>query len=471
MAQLNADSCYIFTDTETTGLDINFSQIIQIGSLLTDESLNEENTQDIGCKLLPWIVPSPEAYLVHKKVESLNEDSMSHYEMMKLLRSTWLEWSKGRNPVYVTYNGHRFDEELFRRQFFWNLLPLYMTNTLGASRLDMLSTLQLVANFFPDSLNLPIFDEEDVSMKLTDWSQANSIEIENAHDALADCIQMHELAKLIIERANPVWRASVKGSSKTGNFEILQSEPFAMIGEVVRRKKFTYPVTFCGQNPKMNNEVAVADLYFDPDQLDDLTDSELLEQIGNSGTAIRKVRINKSIPVIASDQIPDLEKYLDIPHEQLIDRARKVRENIKLQTRISELLASNQINYPPPKYLEQTVYSGFPSDADDLWMERFHTLPWEERSKVLDGFEDTRYKELAERLVCANNPESVKHETMSRYQNFLNQRLYDKGPWPSLEKTLDKTRSMMIDATDEQKEILKRLEKNLEKKSEFIQSL
>ena len=425
MTQLNADSCYIFTDTETTGLDINFSQIIQIGSLLTDDSLSQEKSQDIGCKLLPWIVPSPEAYLVHKKVESLNEDSMSHYEMMKLLRSTWLEWSKGRNPVYVTYNGHRFDEELFRRQFFWNLLPLYMTNTLGASRLDMLSTLQLVANFFPDSLNLPIFDEEDVSMKLTDWSQANSIEIENAHDALADCVQMHELAKLIIERANPVWRASVKGSSKTGNFEILQSEPFAMIGEVVRRKKFTYPVTFCGQNPKMNNEVAVADLYFDPDQLEDLTDSELLEQIGNSGTAIRKVRINKSIPVIASDQIPDLEKYLDIPHEQLIDRARKVRENIKLQTRISELLASNQINYPPPKYLEQTVYSGFPSDADDLWMERFHTLPWEERSKVLDGFEDTRYKELAERLVCANNPESVKPDTMSRYQNFLNQRLYD----------------------------------------------
>ena len=467
MTQLNADSCYIFTDTETTGLDINFSQIIQIGSLLTDDSLSQEKSQDIGCKLLPWIVPSPEAYLVHKKVESLNEDSMSHYEMMKLLRSTWLEWSKGRNPIYVTYNGHRFDEELFRRQFFWNLLPLYMTNTLGASRLDMLSTLQLVANFFPDSLNLPIFDEEDVSMKLTDWSQANSIEIKNAHDALADCVQMHELAKLIIEKANPVWRASVKGSSKTGNFEILQSEPFAMIGEVVRRKKFTFPVTFCGQNPKMNNEVAVADLYFDPDQLEDLTDSELLEQIGNSGTAIRKVRINKSIPVIASDQIPDLEKYLDIPHEQLIDRARKVRENIKLQTRISELLASNQINYPPPKYLEQTVYSGFPSDADDLWMERFHTLPWEERSKVLDGFEDTRYKELAERLVCANNPESVKPETMSRYQNFLNQRLYDKGPWPSLEKTLDKTRSMMIDATDEQKEILKRLEKNLEKKSEF----
>ena len=94
---------------------------------------------------------------------------------------------------------------------------------------------------------------------------------------------------------------------------------------------------------------------------------------------------------------------------------------------MSELLASNQINYPPPKHLEQTVYSGFPSDADDLWMERFHTLPWEERSKVLDGFEDSRYKELAERLVCVNQPDSVMPDTLERYRNFVNQRLYDKG--------------------------------------------
>ena len=467
MSQLNADQCYIFTDTETTGLDINFSQIIQIGSILTDESLNQENSQDIGCKLLPWIVPSPEAYLVHKKIESLDENAQSHYEMMKTLRSTWLDWSKKRNAVYITYNGHRFDEELFRRQFFWNLLPLYITNTLGASRLDMLSTLQLVANFFPEALNLPLKDEGEVSMKLTDWSDANSIEIENAHDALADCVQMLELAKLIQKTAMPVWQASIKGATKSGNLELLQSEPFAMIGEVVRRKKFTYPVTFCGQNPKMNNEVAVADLYFDPDLLDDLTDSELLEQIGNSGTAIRKVRINKSMPVMSADSIPDIEKYLDIPHEQLVERARKIKENIKLQTRVSELLGANQINYPPPKYLEQTVYQGFPSDADDLWMERFHSLPWEERAKVLDGFEDSRYKELAERLVCAHNPEFVSREIFEKYQNFINQRLYDKGPWPSLEKTLDKTRSMLIEATGEKKDILEKLEKSLSSKSEF----
>ena len=130
------------------------------------------------------------------------------------------------------------------------------------------------------------------------------------------------------------------------------------------------------------------------------------------------------------------------------------------------MLSDTNLSIFPGTILSQ-ICSGFPSDADDLWMERFHTLPWEERSKVLDGFEDSRYKELAERLVCVNNPESASSETLERYHNFINQRLYDKGPWPSLEKTLDKTRSMLLDATGEQKEILEKLEENLSKKSEI----
>ena len=172
-------------------------------------------------------------------------------------------------------------------------------------------------------------------------------------------------------------------------------ETFTWNEPTIRKQKFTFPVTFCGQNQKMPNEVAVADLYFDPDTLNELSDTELLEQISGGGTAIRKVRINKSLPVMPSDQIPNIGTFLDIPYDQLEERARKIQENVKLQTRVSELLASNQINYPPPKYLEQSVYSGFPSDADDLWMERFHSLPWEERSKLLDGFEDSRYKAVS----------------------------------------------------------------------------
>ncbi len=407
MTQLNADSCYIFTDTETTGLDINFSQIIQVGSLLTDENLVVEKEHNLSSKLLPWVVPNPEAFLIHKKLECLEDNSPSHYEMMLDLRKDWLEWSSQKNPIFITYNGHRFDEELFRRQFYWCLLPPYITNTSGAARLDLMYTFQIVANFFPNSLTIPCNEENEISLKLTDWADSNNISSLNAHDAVADCYLMVNLSRLIAEKASQAWKSSLMGSSKDGNLRLLQSEPFAMIGEVIRKKKFTYPVTFCGQNHRMQNEVAVADLYFDPDALDELSDSELLEQISAAGTAIRKVRINKSIPLISCLDIPSIQEKLDIPLNQLEERAYKIKNNTKLQARVSELMTNNQIQYPSPKFVEQSVYAGFPSNEDELWMERFHATPWEERYKLIEGFQDSRYRELAERLICSNSENSI----------------------------------------------------------------
>ena len=64
---------------------------------------------------------------------------------------------------------------------------------------------------------------------------------------------MVNLARLIANNAGDAWSGSLIGSSKDGNLRLLQSEPFAMIGEVIRKSKFTYPVTFCGQNNKMQN--------------------------------------------------------------------------------------------------------------------------------------------------------------------------------------------------------------------------
>ena len=181
---------------------------------------------------------------------------------------------------------------------------------------------------------------------------------------------MVNLCRLVAERAPQAWNASLRGSSKDGNLRLIQSEPFAIIGEVIRKKKFTYPVTFCGQNQKMQNEVAVADLYFDPDALNELSDPELLEQISTAGTGIRKVRINRSLPLINSLEVPSIHDTLDIPFEQLEERAIKIRNNTQLQTRISELLTNNQIQYPPPKFVEQAVYTGFPSREDELWIDR-----------------------------------------------------------------------------------------------------
>ena len=53
---------FVFYDTETTGLDINFSQIIQVGCVLTDNNFNILEELNLSSKVLPWIVPSPDAF-------------------------------------------------------------------------------------------------------------------------------------------------------------------------------------------------------------------------------------------------------------------------------------------------------------------------------------------------------------------------------------------------------------------------
>ena len=70
----------IFSDTETTGKDPkDFIQIIQSASVVTDQNYNIQDSMNVCCAPLPWVVPSPGAYLTHKKIETLSS-SETHYQ-------------------------------------------------------------------------------------------------------------------------------------------------------------------------------------------------------------------------------------------------------------------------------------------------------------------------------------------------------------------------------------------------------
>ena len=118
----------IFYDTETTDKLINFAQIIQCGSILTNEFFTPVDQQDVSCRPLPWIIPKAGAMLTNKKTNLLKSNT-SHFKMMCDIHYKWREWTLDQPGIFVTYNGHAFDEELIRRQFYWNLLDIYLTNT------------------------------------------------------------------------------------------------------------------------------------------------------------------------------------------------------------------------------------------------------------------------------------------------------------------------------------------------------
>ena len=443
----SSDDLFVFYDTETTGLDINFSQIIQIGSVLTDSNFKILDELNLSSQVLPWVVPSPDAFLVHKQTECL-EKGLSHFEMMRTLREKWLSWGKEKNLIFVSYNGHRFDEELVRRQFYWNLFDPYITNTNGNRRLDLMSLFQIIGNFFDSKIKVPKDAEENISLKLTDLAKENNISVENAHDAVVDCMLMLKLMKKIKVEAPEALDAAIDGSSKNGNILLSKTEPFCLLGEIYRKKKYIYPVIACGQNPNQTNQVALLDLYFDPKKMFDMSDYELSEQFG-AGGGLKTISINKSIPLIPSEKVSDLNNFLDSPLKLLESRAQLVLENTDFQNRVCELLAINQRDYPPNKYLEQKVYERFPSNSDKLWMERFEISTWSEKAKLLNGFEDERFRDLSQRLINYLKPEFSSNKDKDNYQEFLKERLLTNGPWKmTLEKAISRTNSLKIDAEE-----------------------
>ena len=145
----------VFYDTETTGTDPFFDQILQFAAIKTDEQFNELDRFEIRCRLLPHVVPHPMAMLVTGvTAEMLTDTSLpTHYEMMCAIKQKLEEWSPA---IFIGYNSLRFDEAMLRSAFYQNLLPIYLTNTNGNGRTDALQLMQASTIFSPGTLTIPL---------------------------------------------------------------------------------------------------------------------------------------------------------------------------------------------------------------------------------------------------------------------------------------------------------------------------
>jgi exodeoxyribonuclease-1 len=136
---------FVFYDTETTGIDTAFDQILQFGAIRTDENLNEIDRFEIRCSLQPHIVPAPMALKVTGVTPEmlLDPTQLSHYAAMRMVHEKLSDWSPS---VFVGYNSISFDENLLRQAFYQTLQPIYLTNTGGNTRADMLRIAHAVAS-------------------------------------------------------------------------------------------------------------------------------------------------------------------------------------------------------------------------------------------------------------------------------------------------------------------------------------
>ena len=454
---------FIFSDTETTGLEDkpksfkrDFIQIIQSGSILTDASFKRIDEQNVECRPLPWTVPQPGAYLVHKKTSSLNSN-ISHYQMMKDIYDTWEKWSDHKRSIFVTYNGHQFDEELYRRQFYWNLLPPYITNTNGNGRSDLYFLVILVSYLYPEFIKFNMNNYDLPILKLDQILPKIGIDVSDAHDALTDCEFMVHLIKCIYIEHSDLVEDFFLQATKASFIDMLSTRNYFGYVQRGSRYRFIYPLTFICQNPESSNKAIFLDLSYPVEDILELEYHELISYIEkpNAESPFKVLAINKS------QAVADGEKFdfkFDLTQDELLSRAKRVKENFEFKERI--VAACSDIEkpfYPAKDYIEQQVYEGFPSPDDSRLFQEFHkSEDFEIKHNIALKIKDDRYREFAKRILYLHFPDRIDSKIEANVSELIHKRFNEEGPWPDAAKANQELVSMMETADGPQKKILEK---------------
>ena len=255
---------YVFYDTETTGIETTFDQILQFAAIRTDDDLNELERFNIRCRLLPHIIPSPIALQVTHVTPSMLTDSAlpSHYEMVRQICDTLLEWSPA---TFIGFNSMSFDENLLRQALFQTLHPPYLTNTNGNARSDALRVAHAASVYTPDAMVVQTNDRGRQVFTLDRLAHANGYNYDDAHEAMADVEATIYMVRLIRDRAPGVWKAMDRATTKNAVKDYVATESLFSLTESYFGQTYSWLVTACGQNPKDAGQLSVFDLSFDHD--------------------------------------------------------------------------------------------------------------------------------------------------------------------------------------------------------------
>jgi exodeoxyribonuclease I len=446
---------FVFYDTETTGIDTSFDQIVQFAAIKTDPDLNIIEHFEIRSRLLPFVVPSPKALQVTKiPIERLHDPATSsHYDMVRAIVGKLTEWAPS---IILGYNSLGFDEKLLQQAFYQTLHNPYLTLFHGNSRGDILRLVQAAAELEPGCLNIPTKDDGQSVYKLDRLAPANGFDHTNAHDALSDVEATIHMCRLIRDNAGDVWNRFQRFSRKAAVLDFVgEDEPFLISENFFGKGKHT-PVMRIGQDAKQAGLSLCFDLSQNLNDFRNLTDAQLQAKLAGSPKPLKKVKANAAPILTPLDEAAD-HVFDTLSLDELTERAKELREDEGLRVRIMQAYTAMQPDYPPSEHIEKTIYEGFASPADNALMMRFHQMPWEDRYKVCDQFEKQALGFLAKRLIYAHNPAFLPSAWRNEIEMHILSRITYVPPdmkWTTLSKAHADCVTMLTGAAPEDVDLL-----------------
>lgn len=347
---------FILYDIETSGLNKRFDQILQFAAVRTDADLIETDRFETRSRLMPHIVPSPAALLVTgASLDEITSTSRkSHYEMVCEIASTLARWSPA---TFLGFNSIRFDEEFLRQAFYHCLHPVFLTNTNGNSRADVLNLMRAATTLYPTVIRPGVDADGRHSHRLAALALANGITQTQVHEAAADVDAMLELCRLIRDGAPELWSAFLRFSSKAAVLDIVRDEDAFAYFDFFGSPRVMHFLTRIGVSPQDANAHFCLDLEFDIDSLRQLDSAALAERMSQEPKPIRRLKVNGS-PLLYPLWDIDTDKFVSLTEDELIRRASSVRADEEFMTALTRAAASVEPVYPPSEHVELQIYGG-----------------------------------------------------------------------------------------------------------------
>ncbi len=395
---------FVIYDVETTGLTKGFDQIVQFAAVRTDPELNITEKFQIRCRLMPHVIPSPEAmYVTGLRIEQLLDTSLpSHYAMVTAVRRTLESWSP---TLFLGFNSLSFDEEFLRQAFYQCLYKPFLTNTQGNARADILNLCRLTAALRPGVIKPAIDENGRTIFKLKALAEANDIAVPLSHDAMADVSTTHALCQIIRNRAPESWSQCLRFSRKASvEFFITQEDAF-LVSETIGNNHRTRVVTLIGKHSELATRHYCLDVSADLDTLRGMSDKALISLCKSPTRPIVTVRTNAAPTLWALYDAPQEHLAPFENEDEVLDQVVQLREDKPFLERLRKAAQAAEPIYPPSPHVEEQLYRHeFPLPRDEALMQRFQTTPWEERRELALQLSDARYRRLALRLIYLEQP-------------------------------------------------------------------
>jgi exodeoxyribonuclease I len=437
---------FVLYDVETSGLNKRFDQILQFAAVRTDADLVETHRFETRSRLMPHVVPSPKA--LHVTGITLDEANgtarPSHYSMVCEIADTLASWCPA---TFLGFNSIRFDEEFLRQAFYQCLHPVFLTNTNGNARADVLNLMRAATTLHPTVIHPGVEIDGRLNHRLGALAAANGIAHGKVHDAESDVDAMLGLCRLVRDRAPGLWSAFLRFSSKAAVVDLVRDEDAFAYFDFFGIPRVMHFLTRVGVSPNDANAHYCLDLECDIDALRTLDDDALTKRMTQEPRPIRRLKVNAS-PLLYPLWDIDADHFLNLTEDELTRRASSVRADEEFMAALTRAAASAEPVYAASDHVELQIYGGnFFSDGDRDLCRQFHGLSWERRPEIAARFGDQRLKRLARRLIFFESPHLFDDADRRVIADDIAARRRGEGkhaspPWTTIDEALSELETM-----------------------------